>query len=89
MLNSWVLYLEEADSFMNRMGFIDSDISGLRFVVRAVLNPADDIQMTVVDFDVDKTSESFTNTEFNDAHDNMIDDGDDIDDIAADDCSCS
>jgi len=37
---------------MNGMRFIDSVISGLHFVVRTVLNPADDIQMTAVNFEV-------------------------------------
>jgi len=79
---NWLFNIEEVDSFMNDLVFIDSDLSGLHFVVRAV-TPADEIQLTAVNFDYDGTSESLTNTEFDDAHDNMIDD--DIDDIAADD----
>jgi len=67
-----LLFDLETDSFINGMGFIDSDISGLRFVVQAVLNPTEGIQMTAAILQVDRTFESFTNTEFNDAHDNMI-----------------
>ena len=65
---------------MNGMGYIDSDISGLGFVIRAELDPADDIQIRTVNVGLDTTSESFTNTDFHGASDNMI--ADDTDDDA-------